>query len=420
MFGGLQKQIIEMSCAKIAGGAIRAWSRLSISYSTRTFQEAISMLRKRLAPVLFGLLMGLGAASPSFAAPPQLGGSRGTSSTVLSAQANELADVIARNDGDWRSRVRRYLQAAYPDRAATTDRAIQLLKAVNDKCLASRNCPPNVLTEIAEISKSAVCAAFIIDSVCVRRFTVPAGVQAFDLGPVGQPVYPGMRSVVPGDPRITGVNLSGVRYNDAYPASGDSIIGISSFKTPAEAGKYRVVLISGKRPLAQALSTPFGRAIVANGRSIEIMAAGPDRWLPRGALADGAPETVFSPANVLPGSAPAIVFEVDHAGGEVLLQFPQTAEVGAILIEPLRLPVVRQQGPRTGPAAILPSGFVLDATAQSMGPVTNSSCLEQESRIDRALAELPQQQPPRRNCPGGVCQPPDPPCQGVCAPVSRS
>ena len=379
------------------------------------------MLSKRVTPAIVGLIMAVGAATHAFAAPPQLSGPKGAPPGVLVAQANELADTIARNDGDWRGRVRSYLQVAYPDRAATTDRAIQLLRSVNEKCLASRNCPANVLTEIAEISKSAVCAAFIIDSVCVRRFTVPQSAQAFDFGPVGQPVYPGMRSVVPGDPRITGTNLAGVRYNDAYPASGDAIIGISSFKTPAAPGRYRVVLISGKRPLAQALSTPFGRSVKANNRSIEIIAAGPDRWLPRGALANEAPETVFSPANVLPGSAPAIVFDVDHTAGDIVLEFPQTAEIGAILIEPVSSPVIRTPGrQRTAGPATQPSGFVLDATAQSMGPVSNRSCLEQESRIDRALAELPQQQPPRRNCPGGVCLPPDPSCQGVCTPVSRS
>ncbi|HKU94598.1 MAG TPA: hypothetical protein VJR58_04950 [Vineibacter sp.] len=363
------------------------------------------MLLSRLAPALTGLFLGVGALTSVSAAPPQLGGSRGTAPTVLVAQANDLADAIARNDGDWRSRIRNYLQAAYPDRVATTDRAIQLLKSVNEKCLASRSCPPNVLNEIALISKGSVCAAHIIDSVCVRRFNVPRGAQAFDFGPVGQPVYPGMRAVSPGDPRITGSNLTGVRYNDAYPASGDSIIGISSFKTAMPEGKYRVVVISGKRPLAQALTTPFGRTIQANGRSIEVTAAGPDRWLPRGALANGAPDQVFSPSNVLPGSAPAVVFDVDHAGGDLQLAFPQTAEIGALLIEP-----VGQT-----------SGFVLDSTAQSMGPVSNRSCLEQEARIDRALAELPQDQPPGlRNCPGGVCQPPPPPCQGACQPLSRS
>ncbi|MCW5744725.1 MAG: hypothetical protein KIT36_00810 [Alphaproteobacteria bacterium] len=362
------------------------------------------MFRSRLTTLVAGIVLGVGAFTSAIAAPPQLSGPKGVAPAALLAQANELADAIARNDGDWRSRVRSFLQAAYPDRPATTDRAIQLLKSVNDKCLASRNCPPNVLNEIAVISKSSVCAAFIIDSVCVRRFTVPQGAQAFDFGPAGQPVYPGMRAVVPGDPRITGVSLSGVRYNDAYPASGDSIIGISSFKTQADAGKYRVVVVSGKRPLAQALTTPFGRSIQAGGRTIEVAAAGPDRWLPRGALANGPAEQVFSPSNVLPGSAPAIVFDIDHAGGELMLQFPQSAEIGALLIEPVGQP----------------SGFILDATAQSMGPVSNKGCLEQEARIDRALAELPQQQPPSRNCPGGVCRPPDPPCQGVCAPVSRS
>ena len=350
------------------------------------------MLLSRFAPVAAGLALGLSLTTAGVAAPPQLGGPKGVSPAALQTQANELADVIARNDGDWRSRVRNYLQAAYPDRVATTDRAVQLLKSVNN--------------EIAQISKSAACAAFIIDSVCVRRFNVPQGVQAFDLGPSGQPVYPGMRSVTPGDPKITGINLSGVRYNDAYPASGDSIMGISSFKTQAAPGKYRVVLVSGKRPLAQALTTPFGRTIQANGRSIEVIPAGPDRWLPRGALSNGTAEQIFSPSNVLPGSAPAIVFDIDHAGGDLVLGFPQTAEIGALLVEP----------------AGQTSGFVLDSTAQSVGPVSNRGCLEQEARIDRALAELPQEHPFRRNCPGGICRPIDPPCQGACtpAPLSRS
>lgn len=363
------------------------------------------MLFSRFVPAFVGAAMAAGILTTAAAAPPQLSGTKGVAAPILLAQANDLADAIARNDGDWRGRVRTYLQSAYPDRPATTDRAIQLLKSVNEKCLASRTCPPNVLNEIALMSKSSVCAAFIVDSVCVRRFNVARGTQAFDFGPGGQPVYPGMRSVAPGDPRITGSNLTGVRYNDAYPASGDSVIGISSFKTQAAPGKYRVVLVSGKRPLAQALTTPFGRTIQSEGRSIEVMAAGPDRWLPRGALANGTPEQVFSPNNVLPGSAPAVIFDVDHAGGDLVLNFPQTAEIGAMLIEP----------------AGAPSGFVLDATAQSMGPVSNRSCLEQESRIDRALAELPQDTPPGRQCIGGMCRPPEPPCRGgVCGPLSRS
>lgn len=377
---------------------------MGIYHNTHDFQEAIFMLVSRFAPLIAGFALGVTVFASAMAAPPQLGGSKGAAPTVLLAQAGDLADAIARNDGDWRSRVRTYLQAAYPDRAATTDRAIQLLKSVNEKCLASRTCPPNVLNEIALLSKSSVCAAFIIDSVCVRRFNVPRGAQAFDFGPTGQPVYPGMRSVAPGDPRITGTGLQGVRYNDAYPASGDSVIGITSFKTPTPPGKYRVVVVSGKRPLAQALTTPFGRTIQANGRTIEVMAVGPDRWLPRGALANGTAEQVFSPNNVLPGSAPAVVFDVDHTGGDLQINFPQTAEIGAMLIEP----------------AGQPSGFILDATAQSMGPVSNRGCLEQEARIDRALAELPQDQPPGKNCIGGVCRPPETPCVGICAPLSRS
>lgn len=303
---------------------------------------------------------------------------------ALAQGPSSLSDQISRNEGDWRDATRTHLRAAYPDRVATTDRAIALILAVNEKCQTTGKCAPGTMDDLRKISKDTVCAAYPIDAICVRRFNVPRGVQAFDFQGRGNRPFPGFTVVTPGDPRIGGT-LVPAKYNDAYPVSGDSLIGVSSFKTQAPAGQYRAVLISGKRPLAQALSSPFGRNIDINGRNIEIIAVGPDRWLPRGALANGTPEQVYTAANILPGSAPAIVIEFDHAGGELNFNFPQTAEISGLLVEPMGRP----------------SAFVLDSTAVTIAVVNNANCLDQQQRIDN-LALTQAGNVPR--CPAGkIC-----------------
>lgn len=328
------------------------------------------------------------------------------------AQSSQLVDRIARNDGDWRAAAREYLlsNAAAGDRAQITDRAVQLIKDLHERCRIG-GCGPAggpgtpggapglaaAVQDVAKIASGAVCAAYPIDTVCVRRWTVPRNIQAYDFDPPRAPVYPGMTPIRPGDSRITG-GERGVRYNDAYPASGDSLLDVRSFRVPAPNGLLRISLISGKRPLAQALSSPFGRTLTANGRPFDLVAAGPDRWIPRGALATGAPEQVFIANNILPGSAPSIIFEIENTTGVLELVFPQGAEIGALLIEP----------------ANLPSTLVLDSTARGTGVLTNDTCLREQEKLDRLLAGLPQSAPPPRTPTPPPPPPPPPP------PVSRS
>ena len=334
----------------------------------------------------------------------------------VAAQPAPLVDRIARNDGDWRSQVRDYLigNSGAADRSQITDRAVELIKQLHERCRgggcgaagspgaaggpgtaggpATAGGPSAAVQDVARIASGAVCAAYPIDTVCVRRWTVPANIQAFDFDPARAPVYPGMTPIRPGDARITG-GERGVRYNDAYPASGDSLLDVRSFRVPAPNGLLRVSLISGKRPLAQALSSPFGRTLTANGQPFDIVAAGPDRWIPRGALATGTAEQVFVANNILPGSAPSIIFEVENTQGALELIFPQGAEIGALLVEP----------------ANLPSTLVLDSTARATGLLTNDTCLREREKLDRVLAGLPLSVPPPRSPPTPPPPPPPPP-----------
>ena len=134
--------------------------------------------------------------------------------------------------------------------------------------------------------------------------------------------------------------------------------------------------------------------------AFDVVAAGPDRWIPRGALATGTPEQVFVANNILPGSAPSIIFEVENTQGFIELVFPQGAEIGALLIEP----------------ANVPSTLVLDSTARGSGVLTNDTCLREQEKLDRLLAALPQSAPPPRSfTPPPPPGPPPPPVSSTAA-----
>ena len=322
-----------------------------------------------------------------------------SSCAVLAQPSTEaIADVVCRGDGTWREQTRTWLRESYPNREETTARAISLLQIVG----ARKNCPPQQVSDFVSLAKVETCVIYPIDSICLRRFVVPKDAHAFDLQPAGGPLYPGMRAVVPGDGRVTGG--VGVRYNDALPASGDAISGLTAFRTSMPNGRWRVILVAGKRPLQQATSTPFGSTFTANSQRFEVITIGPDRWIPRGAFSNLSPEQAFTPQLVLPGSAPSIVFDMDVLNGEAVFDFPQGAELSIVYFEP----------------ADSQSSFVLDATATS-AVVTPDGCLAQQEALDRIANQIqstPPPAPPTRSPPGS----PPPGCAvGNCGgPVSKS
>jgi hypothetical protein len=310
-----------------------------------------------------------------------------------SSEVDALAGAICKDAADWRSSTRQWLRQSYPDRSETTARAVQLLQTA----AAQKGCKSQSISDFIALAKVETCVIYPIDSICLRKFVVPKNVLAFDLQPQGGTLYPGMRAVVPGDARVTGG--VGVRYNDALPASGDAISGVTGFRTPVADGIWRVILVSGKRPLAQATATPFGANFTANGQKHEVMTIGPDRWIPRGAFSNLPASEAFTPFLVLPGSAPAIVFEVTISGGELVLEFPEGAELSIAYIEP----------------ADQPTSFVLDGAA-TVATQTPDGCLAQQEALDRVANQInstvPSTPPPTQPLPCAA---------GSCAgPVSKS
>ncbi len=354
----------------------------------------------RLGAVALALFVAL-AATTTRAQTINLAAS--ASSVQPGGGVDALAGAICRNTPDWRDRTRSWLRQSYPDRAETTARAVTLLQSIaawrGPSSAKVAGCPAQAISDFVGLAKVETCVIYPIDAICLRKFVVPKHVHAFDLQPQGGNIYPGMRPVTPGDARVTGG--VGVKYNDALPASGDAISGLTGFRTPVADGVWRVILVAGKRPLAQATASPFGSLFTANGQRFEVMTIGPDRWIPRGAFSNLPASEAFTPYLVLPGSAPAIVFEVTVTGGELVLEFPEGAELSIAYLEP----------------ADQPTSFVLDGAA-TVGTQTPDGCLAQQEALDRVANQISTAPPP----PPPPTPPNTPPCAvGNCAgPVSKS
>lgn len=313
-----------------------------------------------------------------------------------SREIRDIVEGVARNDPGWRKQADDYIRgeqrSTFGDRALAADRAVRLLEAVDERCrrgdcqtglqaLGAASVAQSPARDVARIGKTNVCSAYPIDAVSVKRWDVPAGSLAFDFLPRGWKPSAGAIPIAPGDPRLIG-GPRGERYIDDYMLTGDSLLEVRGFKTAVPPGRLRVILLGSIQQRALGMRLPFGSSIEVNGRVLEVLGAAPNRWLQRGVLTGGDRNEATAGTNLLPGSAPAIVFETESDRGQLTLGFPSGVEVGAVIVEP----------------ADRPSSLLLDAAA-SNAPASDGMCLREQEKIDRALAKLPSGRPPTSRTP---------------------
>ena len=325
-----------------------------------------------------------------------------------------IVEGAARNAADWRKQADDFIRGeerpGFGNRAQASDRAIRLLEAIDERCrsgkcqtgsqsLGTATVAQSPAHDVARIAKTNVCSAYLINAVSVKRWAVPAGSLAFDFQPRGRQPSAGAIPIVPGDSRIAG-GPRGALYIENYVLTGDSLLEVRNFKTAVPPGRLRVILLGSTQQRTQGERLPFGSSIEVNSRVLEVLAVSPSRWLQRGVLVGNDRNQAVAAANLLPGSAPAIVFETDSDRGQLTLGFPTGIEVGAVIIE----------------AANQPSSFLLDAAAPG-AVATDSTCLQEQEKIDRALARLPSGRPTTTRSTPTVEADPKPP---TAAPLSPS
>lgn len=304
-----------------------------------------------------------------------------------SREIQSIVERAARNDAGWRKQADDFIRGeqrpTFGNRAHASDRTIRLLEAIDERCrrgdcqtgrqaVGTASVAQSPASDVARIGKTNVCSAYPIDAVGVKRWNVPAGSLAFDFQPRGaRPPAAGAIPIVPGDVRLIG-GPRGERYADDYLLTGDSLLDVRGFKTAVPPGRLRIILLGTTQQRERGMRLPFGPSLEVNGRVLEVLGAAPDRWLQRGVLVGNDRNEATAGANLLPGSAPAIVFEADSDRGELTLGFPTSVEIGAVIVEP----------------ANQPSSFLLDAGAPN-AVASDGTCLREQEKIDRALAKLP-------------------------------
>jgi hypothetical protein len=308
-----------------------------------------------------------------------------------SREIRNIVEGAARNDAGWRKQADDYIRGeqrpTFGNRAHASDRAIRLLEAVDERCrrgdcqtgrqaAGTASVAQSPAQEVARIGKTNVCSAYPIEAVGVRRWTVPAGSLAFDFQPRGVRPSAGAIPIVPGDTRLIG-GPRGERYVEDYVLTGDSLLDVRGFKTAVPPGRLRVILLGSIEQRRLASRLPFGPIVEVNGRILEVLGVAPNRWLQRGMLTGADRADATTGADLLPGVAPAIVFEADGDRGQLTLGFPTGIEVGAVIIEP----------------ADQPTSFLLDSAAPN-AVASDTTCLREQEKIDRALAKLPSGRPP--------------------------
>jgi hypothetical protein len=312
-----------------------------------------------------------------------------TTQLAAATPDHEIRDIVegaARNDAGWRKQADDFIRGeqtpTFGNRAHVSDRAIRLLEAIDERCrqgdcqtgrqqLGAASVAQSPAHDVARLAKTNVCSAYPIDAVGVKRWNVPAGSLAFDFQPRGTRPSAGAIPIVPGDTRLTG-GPRGERYVDDYVLTGDSLLDVRGFKTAVPPGRLRVILLGSTQQRSQEMRLPFGSNLEVNGRVLDVLGVSPNRWLQRGVLTGNDRAESMSAGNLQPGGAPAIVFEANGERGQLTLGFPAGVEIGAVIIEP----------------ANQPSSFLLDAAAPG-AVASDSTCLREQEKIDRALARLP-------------------------------
>ncbi|MGB0630970.1 MAG: hypothetical protein ACPGRZ_09765 [Alphaproteobacteria bacterium] len=147
-----------------------------------------------------------------------------------------------------------------------------------------------------------------------RNYVPTKAVLALDFGPLDGDVAPGFERVPPGDPRIGGVDIDGLRRPSESPLLNDGITGIQRIEVNLPDGEYRVILMTQDLGDRSLIANPFGTEIAVNGVGQSIGQPSPDFWVPGGLLTNNGASSLLSQASAGPGDFLTGVLAPQDAG----------------------------------------------------------------------------------------------------------
>jgi len=303
--------------------------------------------------VALAALLAIGAAGAQ-TGPPQIAAATPGNGGLDVPRAIVAAMLAGSPDGF--AELNRYLGAGNLTPSQIADRATALIGALGQQAGSVK---PEDLTKT--IDRISGFASRLLATASVMRFAVDssfrpaAGSLALDFGPPGGPTQPGFTKVTPNDPRLSGLNLAGLRRPLDQPLAASGIVGIQRINLQVAAGDYRLVLMTQQLGDAAMMENPFGRSLRINGVPILVGHSDPAQWIggavltERGAqLVSGGGQTIggflsgqFDPAAstlIAQQQGGALVIEVRAPDGKVQIEMSgfgrARSYVTGLLLEP--------------------------------------------------------------------------------------
>lgn len=134
------------------------------------------------------------------------------------------------------------------------------------------------IQRVTSLAVRRVARAEIVQLAVENNFRPRDGAVAFDFGPPDASVQEGFERVVPGDPRVKGRALSGLRRPADDVLLSDGLSGVESIEVPVRNGSYRVVLMTQNLGDQKLSGLPFGAQIRINGVPILVGSSNPAEW----------------------------------------------------------------------------------------------------------------------------------------------
>jgi hypothetical protein len=254
-----------------------------------------------------------------------------------------------------------------------------------------------IIDQVATSAINLVAGSQIVRIGIDRDFVPTKAVLAWDFGPPDGEVSPGFERVQPGDGRISGAALDGLRRPAESDLLNDGLVGVERIEADVPDGEYRIILMTQNLGDQQLMERPFGSEIVVNGSALSINDPSPDNWLQNAVLSNRGVQNVSAPATGGPGGF--IAGDLDNfdqgmferqQGGAIIIN--ATARNGKLIIELKGFNNARSYltGLMVEPATET-SDLVLSREAmQAVTPVEMRLALEEEilSSAARVLAEL--------------------------------
>jgi len=172
----------------------------------------------------------------------------------------------------------RYLSVGNPKPSDIAKRAVSLIRALKDQ---KKVLKPNDLFQV--VSRVSTIATRALTKTAIARLAVASDYKprkalvALDFGPADGKVMNGFTRVVPGDVRISGKKVSGLRRPEDSALLADGLSGVKKISIDVPVGSYRIVLMTQDLGDPR-FAAPLGREVRINKVPFLVTGSKLDQW----------------------------------------------------------------------------------------------------------------------------------------------